>query len=41
MRALAVACGILVWVGVGAFIIFFIFRFAMFYLGVLQDAMTI
>ena len=41
MRALAVACGILVWVGVGAFIIFFIFRFAMFYLGVIQDAMTI
>lgn len=40
MSALAVASGILVWVGVGVFIIYFIFRFAMFYLGILEDAMT-
>lgn len=41
MRALTVACGILVWVGVGALILFFIFRFAMFYVGIIQDAMTL
>ncbi len=39
MSALAVASGILVWIGVGAIIIYFIFRFAMFYLGILEDAM--
>ena len=41
MSALAVASGILVWVGVGIIIVYFIFRFAMFYLGVIEDAMTI
>ncbi len=41
MRALAVACGIVVWIGAGAFIIYFIFRFAMFYVGQIMDAATL
>ena len=39
MSALAVASGILVWIGVGCIIVYFIFRFALFYIGIIEGAM--
>lgn len=39
MRALAVVGGVVVWMMVAAFIIFFIFRIAFFYFGLLDDLM--
>ena len=40
MRTMAVVGGICVWLGVAAFIIFFIFRIAFFYYGLLDDIMN-
>ena len=39
-QALAVLAGIAVWVAIGAFIIFMIFRLASFYLGIIDDALN-
>jgi len=39
-QALAVLAGIGVWIGIGGFIIFLIFRLASFYLGIIDDALN-
>lgn len=40
MQAMAIAGGVAVWALVAAIIIFFIFRFALFYVGLLEDIMS-